>query len=846
LIGDVFRDFIAVIKSYVPDFSFGYLERLVPLFDISEGGIVTRTDLKKGIVCEIYPRAVSLLESQILQELQEKFEAYAKSGIEISFYSIVREGRLLDFEKFSSLYAGKGIFEEEAKLRKPVFENSIDRTFYVSFVSENEEVLKTLNLNDFPFKVKKKLNGDEVFTLYRNAFRDNGKYDLNSAILSTLSRQDYVSIRELIFPADIELFDDCIKIGSWYLVPVEIEAISSTTPDKMLYLLSSVKEAFYSMSLKYLSKIEVIELVEKKLRQVKGLGLSKTALYQKAILEALLSELKLKEYEPMNLYSFKSLVFARDREKATKEAEILKSRFGIVGFKPYFTTDLVKTMANTLPCMESPKNVVMFNDAVSSIPAYVRFIGYDRPLLVFEQGENDIVFFDPADEKSISWGIGIFGPTGMGKSNIANAILKALKSVDAWVCIMDIGDSYKEICNFFDGEYVKIDVDGKYKINPFQFRFGFTTIPEGQDLFVVKFLEIVLRHNFSPQEIAILRDYIKYLYNEKTLQSEYWKEYLTLLRQKYTPEIERQAYQYFSKSMPTLADFLEYFDLYLSRLDEAEIEVAKKLKLIFKNLSMCSLFNDYTNFSIATKDFTVFELKSLQSYPELLEGFYLILQKYINDEVYYATTDPETTPSSIISFYGEEELLKRWRRFKAFLTDEFHFVKNSRPIIDDTAFMYRTGRKKNLIRIVISQFLTDLTIFGQDVFDGIVENTAVIFLAPHRAETESGDKVKAYESAIIETSKLLHLTPEELKEFQSLRRTKEYAEYYLVSRVRGRTAVRYRNSPLERWIYATYTKDIIVRDTLIRKYGRDKAYQILLTKPYEELMKEVEGGITDA
>ena len=839
MIGDLVKEFIAVIKAHVPDFSFGYLERLVPLLDIDESGMITRTDLKKGIICEIYPRAVSLLESQILRELQEKFEAYAKSGIEISFFTNVREGRILDFEKFLSLYAGKGIFEEEAKLRRPVFENSIDRSFYVAFISESQDVLNTLNLNDFPFKIKKKLNADEVFTLYRNIFRDTGRYDLKSAILSTLSNQEYVSVRELIFPADVELFDDCIKIGNWYLVPIEIEAISSVSPEKMLYLLSSVKEAIYSMSLKYLSKLEVIELIERKLRTVKGLGLTKTALYQKALLEGLLSEIKLKEYEPMALYSFKSLVFAREREKAVKEAEVLKSRFGIIGFKPYFTTDLVKTMANALPCMESPKNVVMFNDAVSSIPAYVRFLGYDRPLLVFEQGENDIVFFDPADEKSISWGIGIFGPTGMGKSNIANAILKALRSVDAWICIMDIGDSYKEICNFFDGEYVKIDVDGKYKINPFQFRFGFSTIPEGQDLFVVKFLEIVLRYHFTPQEVAVVRDYIKYLYNEKTLQSGHWKEYLALLRQKYSPEIERQAYEHFSRSMPTLTDFLDYFDTYLSKLDDAEMEVAKKLKLIFKNLSMYNLFNDYTNFSI-TKDFTVFELKSLQSYPELLEGFYLILQKYINDEVYYATTDPDTTPSSIISFYGEEELLRRWRRFKVFLTDEFHFVKNSRPIIDDTAFMYRTGRKKNLIRIVISQFLTDLTIFGQDVFDGIVENTAVIFLAPHRAETEAGDKVKAYESAIIETAKLLHLTEEELKEFQSLRRTKEYAEYYLVSRVRGRTAVRYRNSPLERWIYATYTKDVIIRDTLIRKYGRDKAYEILLSKPYEELIKMVE------
>lgn len=841
MIVDLFKEWIGVIKAHIPTFNFGYLERLVPLLDITDDGYVLRTDLKYSAIYEIYPRAVSLLDEQAIQEIRTRFESYARNKIQVGFYSINKMGIEEDFQKFLEIYRGKGIFEEEALSRKHLFEKSLSRRFYVSFTSPNLEQLKNMSLSEFPFTIKKRLNADEVFTLYRNIFRDFGEYDLESAVLAQLEVYGYASIRELIFPAEIELKDDSIKIGDWYCVPVEVDAISTASPHDVLFILQSLDEAFYSMHVDYISKVEAIEIVEKKLREVKGAGFSKTSsFYHRSTLEKLLSHLKLTEYnDPLARYSFKVLVFDRNEEKVVKEAERLRQRFGTIGFQTYKMVDMVSVMATSLPAMETPRKMVMFNDAVSTIPAYVSFIGYERPVVIFEK-ERDLIYFDPIDKKSTSWGIGIFGPTGMGKSNIANAIIKSLKALDSWIVIMDIGDSYKEICAFFDGEYVKIDTDGKYRINPFQFRFGFTTVPNSHVLFVIQVLETLLRQSFLPEEKAIITQYINFLYKEKTLKSESWSEYLGLLKQGYTPEIEKEAYIKFSISMPKLSDFMEYFDSFIENLtNDEEKRIARKLSIVFKGLSMNPLFEGNTNFML-TKDFTVFELKSLQTYPELLEAFYLLLQKMINEEVYYSTPDPDSTPKSIIDFYGEEELFRRWQRYKVFLTDEFHFVKNSRPIIEDTAFMYRTGRKKNLIRIVISQFLTDLTIFGQDVFDGIVENTAVLLFAPHRAITEAGDKVKAYEAALIETAKLLHLSEEEIKEFQSMRRTSEYAEYYLVSRNRGRTSVRYKNSPIERWLYATYTRDVVIRDTLIRKYGRDEAYRLLLTKDITELEKLVE------
>ncbi|WP_457628643.1 VirB4 family type IV secretion system protein [Persephonella sp.] len=838
MIGDFFSELVEVVKAYIPDFSFGFLERLVPLLDIHEDGTVVRTDKKFAVIYEIYPRAVSLLTEKDTAEIKKQIENYASRGITIAFYSNTTQGKLEDFEEFLSLYRGKGIFEKEALMRKPLFEKALSRRYFVSFISENKQSLESLPVEEFPFRIKKRLNGDEVFQLYRSIFRDKTSAKLDNLIMSQIERDGYASVRELIFPADMKLHDRCVSVGKWFIKPIEVSVISKTSPGQILKLLSAAEEAYFSLTVRYLPKTEVLKLLENKIRQLKGFGMSRTAVYQKRKLEDMLSQIKLSEYsEPLGRVSLQGLVFSSSEEEVERKAELVRNILGSIGFATYEEIDYAKKTAESLPALTEPKILAVLDDAISSIPAYTRFIGYPRPVLTFEQ-DKDLVYFDPIDPSSVSWGIGIFGPTGMGKSNIANAILKALKAQGAWIAIMDIGDSYKELSNFVGGEYTKIDIDGRYRINPFQFRFGFDRVPEGQELFVISVLETMLKHQFDPKEKAVLKQFISFLYQERTLKSKDWQEYLSLLKAGYTDKREEEAYWHFVEAMPSLED-MQLFDQFVERLDDMEKEIAQNIKITLKGLSLSKLFAGKTNFKM-TSDFTVFELKSLQNYPSLLEAFYMLLQKMINDEVYYSTPEPETTPRSIIDFYGEAYLLEKWKRHKVFLTDEFHFVKNSRQIVEDTAFMYRTGRKKNLVRVLISQFITDLTIFGKDVFEGIIENTAVLFFAPHRKTTESGDQVRAYEAALKETAKVLHLTEEEIREFESLNRGSDYSEYYLVSRDRGRTRVRYKNSPLERWIYATYTRDVVIRDTLIRKYGRDRAYEMLLSLPREQLEKEVQ------
>ncbi len=848
MLGQLFSEFIEIVKAHVPDFSFGYLERLVPILDIRNGVLYT-TDKRATVFYEILPRAVVSLDAGELEVLFEKLSAYGRDRYEVSFFCTVSRGLPEDYEKHVSLFRGKGLFEVEAEKRKNLFDGGRKRRYFVSFSSPSVERLLKLEMSSFPFVVKGRLDDNGIFNMFRCFLRDCGNYDFRKVLLSNLKSDGYASVRESIFPAEIELLDDCLKVGKHYCLPFSVESIGTPSPDVVYEILEIPDEAFFTTSFRYLSKIEAEELISNKLKAVKGLGFSTTAKFQKHALEELLSIVKLSDYsDPLCYFQMGCVLFSESRDELKETAERVRSHLKSYGYSVYLEGDLVRELADNL--VPKARRLGFFNDAVLSTPSYTRFVGYETPALVFlDRNDRDLIYFDPLDRKSQSWGICIFGPAGSGKSNLANAILKTCRALGAWIVVIDIGDSYRELCSFFDGEYVRVSLSGETRINPFQFRFGFTKVPEERVEFLVPFFETLLRYEFDPEEVSLLKRYVSFLYQEKLSRddNENWQAYLELIRKPFSKEVERRAYEHFCRAMPTISDMLlefEYLDAFRQRLEPKEAELLDRLKVIFRGLENHPLFDGPTTVRL-TEDFTVFELKELsgEEYRHYLESFYMLLQRFINEEVYYSEPDPAKVPKSLIDFYGEEELTKRWRRFKVFLTDEFHFVRNSKPIMEDTGFMYATGRKKNLVRIIVSQFLTDLLSQGEDVYQRIVDNTAVIFLASHRRESPTGDLIRGYEDAIRKTAERLLFSEKELEMFRSLKRGRDFADYFMVSRDKGRTPVRYRNSELERWLYATYTEDVVLRDTLIRKFGREKAYELLLTKPVEELKKLA--GVSD-
>ena len=837
------REFVEVVKSYIPDFSFGYLERIVPLYDISDSCVVS-TELRYSAVYEILPRTLAGVED--FERIKSVFTSYAKEGFEVGFLVNITKGLEEDYKKHLSLFEGRGIFEIEAKEREELFKKARRRKYYVFFTSESKERLKGLELSSLPFTIVKRLDDNDIFNLFRCLLRDCGRYDFTKVLLSNLKKDGYASVRESIFPSEVELLDDCLKIGEFYALPFSVESLGDPSPLAVFETIEIPDDAFFVSAFRYLTKVEAEELLTSKLRAVKGLGFSETARRQKHLLEDLLSSLKLSDYDdPLCYFHFGGVLFEKDREKLKETGEKVKTALRSRGYSVYLHGDYVRELGENL--VPKPRKLGFFNDAVSSVPAFTKFVGYERPVVVFgDKNGKDLIYFDPLSPESQSWGMCIFGPAGSGKSNLANVILKACKTLSAWIVVIDIGDSYRELCKFFEGEYVRITLDGKVKINPFQFRFGFTKAPKERIEFLVPFFEIILRHKFDPEEVSLLKRYFKFLYDEKLSRSEEFKEYLELLKGPYSEETERKAYEKFCQAMPTISDMLlefEYLDAFRQTLEPREVELLDRIKTILKGLEGHPLFDGKTNFSL-TNDFTVFELKELsgEEYRHYLEGFYLLLQRFVNEEVYYCEPDPTKVPRSLLEFYGEEELTRRWKRYKVFLTDEFHFVRNSKLIMEDTAFAYATGRKKNLVRIIVSQFLTDLESQGEDVFTRIIDNTAVIFLASHRRETITQDAIKGYEDAIKKTAERLHFSESELREFKNLRRGKDFADYYMVSRDKGRVPVRYKNTKVEKWMFATYAKDVVLRDTLIRKFGRDKAYELLLTKEREELERLAEEG----
>jgi len=332
-----------------------------------------------------------------------------------------------------------------------------------------------------------------------------------------------------------------------------------------------------------------------------------------------------------------------------------------------------------------PNEGIRFSDRLSGKPVYADLFDAPRRLGL-----------------ASNMGTLVCGTSGGGKSMTVNHILRTLFDQGAHCVTVDIGGSYKGLCELVKGYYFTYTEENPIKFNPFY-------IPEGDALDTEK------KESLKALLVSLWKQE-----NENFNRSEYVA--LSNALQGYYDNLKRQP-----DIFPCFNTFYEYLEgLYKTVLKEHKVKdkdfdidnFLYVLRPYYKNGEFDYLLNASSNLDLLNQQFIVFELDNIKDHQILFPVVTLIIM--------------ELFISKMRKLKGKRKVLTIDEAWKAIAKSGMaEFLK----------YAFKTIRKFNGIPIVITQELDDL-ISSPIIKDAIINNADIKILMDMRKFINKFDKLQ--------------------------------------------------------------------------------------------------------
>lgn len=333
----------------------------------------------------------------------------------------------------------------------------------------------------------------------------------------------------------------------------------------------------------------------------------------------------------------------------------------------------------------APDQGIRFCDRLSGKPVYVDL-------------------FDAPRKEGITSNMGMLvcGTSGGGKSMTVNHILRSLYDQGAHCVTVDIGGSYKGLCELVGGYYFTYEEKNPIRFNPFYISEG--TILDTEKKESLKALLVSLwkqeNENFNRSEYVALSNALSGYY-----------EYLQV-----TPD-----------AFPCFNSFYEYLEgqyvevLRSQKVKDRDFDIDNflyVLKPYYKGGEFDYLLNAKENLDLLNQQFIVFELDNIKDHPILFPVVTLIIM--------------EMFISKMRKLQGKRKVLTIDEAWKAIAKSGMaEFLK----------YAFKTIRKFNGIPCVITQELDDL-VSSPIIKDAIINNADIKILMDMRKFMNKFDKLQ--------------------------------------------------------------------------------------------------------
>lgn len=337
------------------------------------------------------------------------------------------------------------------------------------------------------------------------------------------------------------------------------------------------------------------------------------------------------------------------------------------------------------PRTEKPHEGVRFCDRMTSRPLYVDMLDAPRQAGI-----------------SSNMGMLVCGTSGGGKSMTVNHILNSLYEQGAHCLTVDIGGSYKGLCDLVKGYYFTYEENNPIRFNPFY-------LPDGQILDTEK------KESLKSLLVSLWKQE-----NESFNRSEYVA--LSNALQGYYDHLKEDALIF-----PCFNTFYEYLQgtyvgvLRSHRVKDKDFDLDNFLYVLrpfFKGGEFDYLLNATENLDLLNQPFIVIELDNIKDHPILFPVVTLIL---------------------IELFISKMRKLKGIR--KVLTIDECWKAIAKSGMAEFLKYAFKTIRKFNGVPIVITQELDDL-ISSPIVKEAIINNADIKILMDMKKFINKFDKLQ--------------------------------------------------------------------------------------------------------
>lgn len=691
-----------LIVSKKGDISVGYKLQLPQIYSLDRVAIDRINELFDKIIR-------SLPEDTIIQKQDYFFIDSVKEAITKGDQMLSRSDNKFFYEKPTLSHECYLFITKDSKKKVSITSSP---KLYEKYMEEVDTFLKTVNTS--------------ISFLAREEFFEVEKLDTETILevmgkYFSLSKTGNQSLQDIFFDKKLQVgnrIGEVYAITSYDQLPLSIEStkknidFSTQKTDFQIPFIQPIClglecNHIYNQVI-YINKSDVIfSKLKTKLNQFKSLAiLSKENEVTYDQIDNLVSTVIEKELKFVNQH-FNIILWDTTEERLENHKNQLENSFKELGMIPYQIKYAIKDLfINNAP------------GATVGIPENYKFIGISEQTPVFlnfesyyEGNTNGILLSDRKNGAPVRLDLWdeplkrglivnrnrlIFGPSGTGKSFLINHIASQYFEQGHHIVMIDIGNSYKKLCQLVKGQYFAYDLDMPLQFNPFYFQ---------------------TKEDITNEKKVFLTSLILFLWKGDDPHTREEKQIIGLYLDAYY-----ESFNTNTDVFPCMSSFYEFVDKnrVMDKEDKYFDKISFQLSLRdFHDGKYSQILNSRDQIDLVQERFIVFEMDNIKDHPVL---FPLVTMLCIDVVMGKIRKIPEVKKSIFID--------ECWKPISK--GEMAQFIK----------YLYKTVRK----------FYGEVAIATQDVEDildtpagpAMINNTDTMILLSHKKKMATKDKFAQY------------------------------------------------------------------------------------------------------